>query len=336
MSLKGQPMRRRDFIGIAIGSAAAFSFTARAQQPERMRLVGVLMAYAESDPVAQAAVATFRDGLTKAGWREGNNLRIELRWGAGNAEKFKAIAKELVSLRPDAILSMGTVPTGFVVRETQTIPIVFVSVGDPIASGLVANLNRPGANVTGFMLDVSSQGGKWVQLLKEIAPCTVHIAVLANPATAPSSQLFMPSIEAAASALAIEVSHTPVQAKEEIEGVISAQAREPGGGLIVLPSAFSSVNRALIVALATQHRLPAMYYERTFTDLGGLIVYSPDYFEGFRPATGYIDRILRGVKPGDLPVQAPTTFELFINVKTAKALGLTIPQTLLATANLVE
>jgi putative ABC transport system substrate-binding protein len=309
---------------------------AHGQQPERVRLVGVLMAYAETDPAAQAAVAAFRDGLAKLGWREGNNLRIELRWGAGDAEKFKAFAKELVSLRPDAILSMGTVPTGFVVRETQTIPVVFVSIGDPVASGLVTNLNRPGGNVTGFMLDLSSQGGKWVQLLKEIAPRTVHVAVLANPATAPSSQLFMPSIQAAASALAIEVSFAPVQVKEEIEGVIAEQARDPGGGLIVLPSAFSSVNRVLIVALAAQYRLPAMYYERNFTDLGGLIVYSTDFFEGFRPATGYIDRILKGAKPGELPVQAPTSFDLFINLKTAKALGLTIPQTLLATANVIE
>jgi putative ABC transport system substrate-binding protein len=328
-------MRRRELIAL-LGGAVLRPFAAHGQQPERARLIGVLMAYAESDAVAQAAVAAFRDGLTKLGWREGNNLRIELRWGAGDAEKFKAFAKELVGLRPDAILSMGTVATGFTVRETQTIPIVFVSVGDPIASGLVTKLNRPGGNVTGFMLDVSSQGGKWVQLLKEIAPRTVRVALLDNPATAPSSQLFMPSIQAAASTLAIEVSPTPVRVKEEIEGVIAAQARGPGGGLIVLPSAFGSVNRALIIALAAQYRLPTMYYERTFADLGGLIVYSPDYFEGFLPATGYIDRILKGAKPGDLPVQAPTSFELFINLKTAKALGLAIPQTLLATANLIE
>jgi putative ABC transport system substrate-binding protein len=328
-------MLRREFIA-GLGSATLWPPVAHGQQPERMRLVGVLMAYAESDPAAQAAVVAFRDGLAKLGWKEGNNLRIEVRWGAGDAERFKAFAKELVSLRPEAILSMGTVPTRFVIGETQSIPIVFVSIGDPISSGLVTNLNRPGGNVTGFMLDLSTQGGKWVQLLKEIAPRTAHVAVLSHPATAPASQLFIPSIQAAASALAIEVNPAPVQAKEEIEGVIAAQAREPGGGLIVLPSAFGSVNRGLIVALAAQYRLPAMYYERNFTDLGGLIVYSPDYFEGFRPAAGYIDRILKGAKPGDLPVQAPTTFELFINLKTAKVLGLTVPQTLLATANVIE
>ena len=318
-------MRRRELIAL-LGGAVAWPLAARGQQPERMRLVGVLMAYAESDPVAQAGVVAFRDGLAKLGWKEGNNLRIEVRWGAGDAEKFKAFAKELVSLRPEAILSMGTVPTRFIIGETQSIPIVFVSVGDPVSSGLVTSLNRPGANVTGFMLDLTTQGGKWVQLLKEIAPHTAHVALLTNPATAPPLQLHVPSIRAAASALAIEVSPTPVQAKEEIEDVIAAQAREPGGGLIVLPSAFSSVNRGLIVALAAQYRLPAVYYERTFTDLGGLIAYSPDYVERFRPAAGYIDRILKGTKPGDLPVQAPTSFELFINLKTATALGLEVPE----------
>ena len=335
VSILGQFMKRRELITL-IGGAVVWPLAAHGQQPERMRLIGVLMAYAESDPLAQAAVVTFRDGLAKLGWRDGRNLRIELRWGAGDAEKLKAFAKELVSLRPDVILSMGTAATGFAVRETQTIPIVFVTVGDPISSGLVTSLSRPGGNVTGFMLDLSSQGGKWVQLLKEIAPRTVHLALLANPATAPSSKLFTPSIQAAASALAIEVRFAPVQAKEEIEGVIAAEAREPGGGLIVLPSAFSSVNRDLIVALAAQYRLPAIYYERDFTDHDGLIVYSPDFFEGFLPAAGYIDRILKGVKPGDLPVQGPTRFELFINLKTAKALGLTVPQTLLATAQVIE
>ena len=325
-------MKRRELIAL-LGGAVAWPLTARGQQSEHMRFIGVLMAYAQSDPVAQAMVAAFRDGLAKLGWTEGNNLRIELRWGAGDAEKFKAFAKELVSLRPAAILSMGTVATGFILHETQTIPIVFVGVADPIGSGFVANVARPGGNVTGFMLDISTQGGKWVELLKEIAPRTTHVAVLANPATGPSLQFFMPSIQAAASSFAIEVSVAPVQAKDEIEGVIAAQAREPGGGLIVVPSAFSSVNRDLIIALAAQYRLPAMYFERRFADIGGLIVYSPDYAEGFRPAAGYIDRILKGAKPGDLPVQAPTKFELFINLKTATALGLTVPPTLLASAS---
>ena len=325
-------MRRRELFAL-LGGAVAWPQTALGQQPERMRFIGVLMAYAQSDPVVQPMVAAFRDGLAKRGWTEGKNLRIEIRWGGGDAEKFKAFAKELVNLRLEAILSMGTAATGFVLHETLATPIVFVAVADPVGSGFVSNVAHPGGNVTGFMLDISTQGGKWVELLKEIAPRTAHVAVLANPATGPSLQFFMPSIQAAASSFAIHVSVAPVQAKEEIEGVLAAQAREPGGGLIVVPSAFSSVNRDLIIALAAQYRLPAIYFERRFTEIGGLIAYSPDYAEGFRPAAEYIDRIFKGAKPGDLPVQAPTKFELFINLKTATALGLTVPSTLLASAS---
>lgn len=317
------------------GAAAAWPLSARAQQPTKTPLIGVLMAYAESDPAAQAGIAAFRDGLATLGRREGGNLQIVLRWGAGNADRFKAFANELVSLRPDVILSMSTVGTGFVVRQTQTIPTVFVAVNDPIGSGFVGNLAHPGGNVTGFMLDVSSLGGKQVELLKEIAPSTSHVALLSNPATSPSLQLFLPSIEAAAASYGIALKSAPVQAKEEIESVFAAQASEPGGGLIVAPSAFGSVNRELIIMLAAKYRLPTMYYERTFTDLGGLIAYSPDYFGGFGPAAGYVDRILKGAKPGDLPVQAPTKFELSINLKTAKALGVTIPPTILAIADKV-
>ena len=329
-------MRRREFVTL-LGSAtvAAWPLAARAQQPERMRLIGVLMAYAESDAAAQAGVRAFREGLAKLGWKEGSNFKIEIRWAAGNADRFKAFAHELVDLRPDVILSMSTVGTGFVVRETQTIPTVFVAVNDPIGSGFVSNLAHPGGNVTGFMLEVSSLGSKQVELLKEIAPGTMHVALLSHPATSPSLQLFLPSIQAAASSYGIALKSAPIQAKEEIEGVIAAQASEPGGGLIVAPSAFGSVNRELIITLASKYGLPAMYYERAFTDLGGLIAYSPDYFGGFGPAAGYVDRILKGAKPGDLPVQAPTKFELSINLKTAKALGVTIPPTVLAIADKV-
>ena len=229
-------MWRREFI-VLLGGAAAWPVAARGQQPRR--LVGVLMAYAQSDPVAQGMVAAFRDALASLGWREGGNLLIELRWGAGDAEKFKTFAKELVGLRPDVILSMGSVQTGFVIRETQTIPIVFVAVGDPIGNGFVTDLARPGGNVTGFMLNMNDLGGKWVELLKEIAPGTVHVALLAHPATGPPLRMFMPSIQAAASSFGIAVTAAPVQGKDEIEGVIAAQALEPGGGLVVIPSAFS-------------------------------------------------------------------------------------------------
>lgn len=329
-------MRRRELITLLGGATAtAWPLGTRAQQPERIRLIGVLMAYAESDPAAQAGVTAFRDGLAKLGWREGNNFRIELRWAAGNADRFRAFANELVGLRPDVILSMSTVGTGFVLRETQTIPTVFVAVNDPIGSGFVGNLAHPGGQVTGFMLDVSTLGGKQVELLKEIVPGTRHVVLLSHPATSPSLQLFLPSIQGAASSYGIDLKSAPIQAKEEIEGVIAAQASEPGGGLIVAPSAFGSVNRELIIALVAKYSLPAMYYERAFTDLGGLIAYSPDYFGGFGPAAGYVDRILKGAKPGDLPVQAPTKFELSINLKTAKALGLTVPPAILAIADKV-
>ena len=326
-------IRRREFVALLGGAMTlpiAWPVGLHAQQ---MRSVGVLMSYAESDPVAQTMVTTFRDGLAKLGWIAGKNVRFEVRWGAGNAEGFKTLAKELAGLRPDVILCQGTVATGFLIRETATVPVVFVNVADPIGSGFVGNLSRPGGNVTGFMLDTFAQGGKWVQLLKEIAPRTAHVALLANPATGPSPQFYMPSVQAAASSLAVEVSVAPVQAKEEIEGVIATLTREPGGGLIALPSAFSSVNRDLIVTLAAQYRLPAIYYERKFADLGGLISYSPDYSEQFRPAADYIDRILKGARPGELPVQAPTKYELFINLKTAKTLGLDVPATLFGRAD---
>jgi ABC-type uncharacterized transport system substrate-binding protein len=325
-------MRRRALISM-VGVAAAWPLAAQAQQSAHARRIAVLMAYAETDPVAQRMIAAFRDGLARLGWTEGGNLLVELRWGAGDPEKFQAFAKELAGLRPEAILSMGTAPTTFVVREAGTIPVVFVAVGDPIGSGFVTNLAHPGGNVTGFMLDISTQGGKWVELLKEIAPGTTHAALLANPATSPALQIYMSSINAAASSFGIAATAAPIETKDEIEGVIAAQARDASGGLIVVPSAFSSVHRELIISLAAQYRLPAMYFEKRFTDQGGLIAFGPDYADGFRPAAGYIDRILKGAKPSDLPVQAPTKFELSINLRTAKALGLSVPPSLLARAD---
>jgi putative ABC transport system substrate-binding protein len=241
-------------------------------------------------------------------------------------------SRQLVELRPDAILVQGTVSTGSVVRETRSIPIVFVNVADPVGSGYVPNLAHPGGNVTGFMLDISAQGGKWVELLKEIAPRIRHIALLSNAETGPPLSFFMPSILAAASSFSIEVKSTPIHAKEEIEGVIAEQSRDPDGGLVVTPAAFHTVNRDLIIALAARYRLPTIYHERSYVESGGLIAYTPDYGEHFRPAAAYVDRIFKGAKPGDLPVQAPTKYELFINLKTATALGLNVPQTLSASA----
>jgi putative tryptophan/tyrosine transport system substrate-binding protein len=318
-------MRRREFITVLGGAAATWSLAALAQQPERIRLIGVLMGYAESDANAQSEVAAFRGALAKLGWTEGSNLRIELRWGAADADRTKTFAKELVDLRPDVILAHTTQVTSALARETRTIPIVFVNVTDPIASGFAANLARPGGNITGLTLDASEQGGKWVQLLKEIVPRTVRVALLFNPTTGAPLKLFMPSIQAAASSAAIQVSAAPVQAKDEIEGVIAAQARNPGGALVVMPDVFNTTNRELIIALAARYSVPAIYNNPFFPESGGLIAYSPDYVEQFRQAPEYIDRILKGAKPGDLPVQTPTNFELIINLKTARVLGLDVP-----------
>ena len=290
-----------------------------------MRLVGVLMAYAENDPAAQSEVAAFRGTLAKLGWTEGSNLRIELRWSAGDADKERTFAKELVDLRPDVILSQTTAVTAALARKTKTIPIVFVTVGDPVASDFTTSLARPSGNITGFTAFEPTISGKWVELLKEIAPRTMRVALLSNQATGAPLQFFMPSIQAAASSLAVQVSTAPVHAKDEIEGVIATQARNPGGGLIVMPSAFNVTNRDLIIALAARYGVPAIYFNRVFAKAGGLINYSPDYAEQFRQAPEYIDRILKGAKLADLPVQQPTKYELIINLKTAKALGLDVP-----------
>ena len=326
-------MRRREFITLLGGAAGAWPLVARAQQREQMRVIGVLMGYAESDPAAQSEVAAFRAGLAKLGWTEGSNFRIELRWGNADADRERTFARELVNLRPDVILSQTTAVTSSLARETQTVPIVFVTVSDPVASGFATSLARPDRNITGFTNDNSEQGGKWVQLLKEIAPHTERVALLSNPDTSAPPQFFMPSIQAAATSFAIAVSAAPVHAKEEIEGVFAAQARKPGGGVIVMPAAFSVANRELIIAAAARYGVPAIYFNSFFPKSGGLISYSADYVEDFHQAPEYIDRILKGAKPSDLPIQQPTKFELVINLKTAKALGLTISESFLALAD---
>ena len=325
-------IRRREFI-VTVGGVAAWPLAAHAQQPDRVRLIGVLMAYTQNDQAAQSWLAAFRRALSKLGWTEGSNLRIELRWSAADPDKIRTFAKELVDLRPDAIFGVSTPAIGALAHETRTIPIVFAGVTDPIGSGFAANLAHPGGNITGFTVNDPAVGGKWVELLKEIAPRTVRVALLFNPATAVPIQFFMPSIQAAASSFAIEVSAAPVHAKDEIEGVIAAQARSPGGGLIVMPDAFNDVIRELIIALAARYSVPAIYYNRFFSEPGGLISYGELRVETFRLAAGYIDRILKGEKPADLPVQAPTKFELIINLKTAKALGLTISRDFLLIAD---
>ena len=257
-------MRRRQFIKLLGGAAAAWPLAARAQQPEQKRLIGVLMPYAESDSAVQSWLAAFRAALAKLGWTEGSNLRIELRWSAADPDKNRTFAKELVDLRPDAIFGQSTPAIGVLARETRTIPIVFAGVTDPIGSGFGANLAHPGGNITGFTVNDPAVGGKWVELLKEIAPRTVRVALLFNPATAVPIQFFLPSIQAAASSFAIEVSAAPVHAKDEIEGVIATQAHDLVGGLIVMPDAFNDVIRELIIALAARYSVPAIYYNRFF------------------------------------------------------------------------
>jgi putative ABC transport system substrate-binding protein len=327
-------VQRREFITL-LGSVAAWPIAARAQQPDRMRLIGVLMAFPESDSTAQSWLAAFRVALAKLGWTEGSNLRIELRWSGVDADRITALAKELVDLRPNAIFGVSTPAIGALARETRTIPIVFAGVSDPVGAGYVESLAHPGGNITGFMTSNGDPtiGGKWVELLKQIAPRTVRVALLFNPATVVPVQIFMPSIQAAASSFAVQVSAAPVHGKDEIEGVVAAQARDPGGGLIVMPDAFNDVNRELIIALAVRYSVPAIYYNRFFSEPGGLISYGDVRSEQYRLAAGYIDRVLKGEKPADLPVQVPTKYELIINLKTAKALGLTIPDKLFTAAD---
>jgi putative tryptophan/tyrosine transport system substrate-binding protein len=326
-------MRRREFITLLGGTAVAWPLAARAEQSGSVQRIGVLMGFAESDPAARSWVAAFKDALAKLGWAEGSNLRIELRWGAADPERIRTLAKELVDLRPDVIFDQTTPVTGALARETTTIPIVFMYVADPIGSGFAASLARPGGNITGFTYLEPTTGGKWVGLLKEIAPRTVHVALLFNPATTPPLKFYMPSVQAAASSLSVAASTAPVHSKDDIEGVIAAQARNPGGGLLVMPDVFNDTNRDLIIALAARSGVPAIYPRPVFAESGGLIAYGADLTEQFRQAAGYIDRILKGANPGDLPIQQPTKFELAINVKTANALGLTVPQSMLLLAD---
>jgi putative tryptophan/tyrosine transport system substrate-binding protein len=318
-------MRRREFITLLGGAAATWPVATRAQPPrDRMRLIGVLMGYAESDPAVQSYLAAFRVALAKLGWMEGGNLRVELRWAAADPDRIRTFAQELVELRPDAILGVTTRVVGALARETPTIPIVFTIVIDPIGNGFATSLAHPGGNITGFTVLDPAMGGKWMELLKEIAPRTERVALLFNPTTAPPIQSFVASIQTAASSLAVQASAAPVHAKDEIEGVIAEQARTPSGGLIVLPDIFNRQNRDLIIALAARYGVPAIYYARSLAESGGLVAYSDDYAEEFRQAAGYVDRILKGEKPADLPLQAATKYELVINMKAAKALGLTV------------
>jgi len=325
---------RREFITLLGGAAVAWPLAARAQQPSQMHRIGVIMGYAESDAVGQAYIAAFREGLQKLGWAEGRNIRIDFRWAAASdVESMQRFAKELVALQPDLILSNNTPTTAALLQQTRTIPIVFATVADPIGSGFVAGLPRPGGNVTGFITTEGSLGGKWLELLKEIAPRVARVAMLFNPATATYAEYYLNPFKAAGTALKVESIATPVHGLSELELVVAAHARAPNGGLVVIPDAFTNVHRAQMTSLAARYRLPAVYPYRFFAEVGGLLSYGVDRTDNFRRAATYVDKVLNGAKPSELPVQVPVKFELAINLKTAKALGLDVPPMLIARAD---
>ena len=318
-------MKRREFI-IVLGGGAAYPLATRAQPSERMRRIGVLMGYAESDPDAQANVAAFREGLEKLGWAEGRNIRIDTRWPIpADVESMQRFSKELVALEPDVIISHITPTTAALLLQTRTIPIVFATVSDPVGSGFVASFPQPGGNVTGFTSIEPTMSGKWLQLLKEIAPRVARVALLFNPATAPYAEFFLNPLKAAAQSSGVEVIAASVRDTSELESVIAALAREPNSGLIVTPDSFMDVHRAEVTSLAARYRLPAVYPFHQFPEVGGLLSYGNDQRDNYRRAAVYVDRILRGAKPSELPVQAPVKFELVINLNTAKALRLDVP-----------
>jgi putative tryptophan/tyrosine transport system substrate-binding protein len=322
---------RRKFITL-VSSAAAWPLATRAQQDERVRRIGVLMPYAAEDREGQARLAAFQQGLADLGWIDGRNLRMDTRWGAGEADRYRQYAAELVAFAPDVIVAVTSVIVGALQRETRSVPIVFVGVIDPVGAGLVKSLARPGGNITGFTVFEYGLSPKWLALLKEIAPHVTRALVFRNPTSAAQIGL-LGGIQSVAPSLRVELKLIDERDADEIEHAVTAFAREPNGGQVVLSSPFTLGYREMIIALAARHRLPTVYTDRVFVTAGGLTSYGPNRIEQYRPAAAYVDRILKGAKPADLPVQAPTKYELVINLKTAKALGLEIPPTVLARAD---
>jgi putative tryptophan/tyrosine transport system substrate-binding protein len=325
-------MRRREFITLLGSAAAAWPLAARAQQRERTRRIGVLMNLASDDAEGQARLAAFLQGLQEAGWAVGRNMRIDLRWGGGDPESFRKQASELVALAPDVVFASGIPAATPLLQATRTVPIVFAQVVDPVGAGLVASLARPGGNATGFTSPEYGFAGKWVELIKEIAPGVTRVAVLRD-ATSSSGIGYMGAVRLAASSFGMELTPVGITDAGEIERGVTAFGRASNGALIVTGNTLTMVHRELIITLAARHRLPAVYALPLFANDGGLISYGPDSIDPYRRAAGYVDRILKGERPADLPVQQPTKFELIINLKTAKALGLEIPPTVLARAD---
>jgi putative tryptophan/tyrosine transport system substrate-binding protein len=329
-------MRRREFIALVGGAAAAWPVTAWAQQTE-MRRLGVLMAVTESDADARKGISILQESLQKLGWKDGNNIRIDYRWGNANPDRIQDLAKELVDLQPDVLVGHSTPSAKGLLKQTQTIPIVLLSVTDPLGQGLVSSLSHPGGNITGFSDFEVSLGTKWLEILKQMVPGVRRVTAMFNPETAPYYGLYLQSIDAGTSLLGIESIPIQVHSEADIENVIRKVGGEPDSGLFVLPDSHNKVHRKRIIELTAQHRLPAVYFLRYFTTDGGLISYGPDEMDLFRRTAGYVDQILRGARPSDLPVQQPAKFELVINLTTAKALGLTIPPGILSIADdLVE
>jgi putative ABC transport system substrate-binding protein len=327
-------MKRREFITLLGGAAAAWPLAARGQQPGRMRRIGMLMSASENDTEYQSLLATFRDELKKMGWGEGRNIGIDYRWKAVDEKSRQRLAKEVVALQPDLMLAQSTPTTAALLQQTSTIPIIFFSVGDPVGEGFVAGLSRPGRNATGFINMEASMSGKWVELLKEITPSVTRVAILFNPATAPrGGSYYLDPFKAAVQSLGLETFAALVHDSSEIESVIAAQAREPNTGLVVMSDVFPLVHRTEITALVARYHLPTVYPYRQFADVGGLLSYGNDLRDNYRRAATYTDRILRGDQPSELPVQVPVKFELVINLKAAKALGVAVPESFLLRAD---
>ena len=326
-------MRRREFVALIGSTAASWPLVARAQQPERLRRIGVLISSREDDPDGQARAALLRQGLSELGWTEGRNIHIDYRWAGGDAAQAKADAAELVSQKPEVIVANSTLSLAAVRNETGTIPIVFVVVGDPIGQGFVSSFAHPGGNITGFTSFEFAIGAKWLELIKEIVPELGHIALIFHPEAGPFAEKFVQSIEPLAHSLGVKLTVTPTRDAREIDRSLVAASGEPKGGLIVSPDAFTVANRGLIISLAARYRLPAIYAYRFLAIDGGLLSYGHDAKEPWRRVPTYVDKILKGASPADLPIQQPTKFELVINLKTAKALGLTIPPQLLDRAD---
>jgi putative tryptophan/tyrosine transport system substrate-binding protein len=325
-------MQRRAFITLFAGAAIARPFAARAQQTERMRRIGVLMGVAADDPEGQARVTMFMQALQQLGWTDGRNMRIDVRWGAVDADRNRKYAEELVALAPDVILAGNSAALAPLQRVTRTVPIVFAAVADPVGAGYVDSLARPGGNLTGFSLFEYGIAGKWLELLKQIAPAVTRAAVMRDPTISLGIGQWA-VIQAMAPSTGVDLSLVNMRDASEIERDITAFARSSNGGLIVTAGPWGTVHRELIITLAARHKLPAVYFERFFVTDGGLISYGPHMIDQYQRAAGYVDRILKGEKPDDLPVQAPTNYELAINLKTAKALGLTVPPSVLARAD---